>query len=86
MRKALDFPTYKRLQKFSLNDANRWVTTLYVQAYNDGKDEIKNECAAILTEERLMEILLSVKGIGKNRANQVIEKILKEGIDYGNET
>ena len=40
-----------------------------------------------LTEDRLMEILLSVKGIGKNRAREVVEKVLQEGVTYsGTET
>ena len=44
------------------------------------------DCVASLTEDRLLEIILSVKGIGKNRAEQVIAKILQEGVSDGIET
>lgn len=86
MNKSMDFATYKKWQKLSYNDTNRLFNAFYANAYDEGKNEFINDCSAILTEERLLEILLSVKGIGKNRALQVIEKILNEGIDYGNET
>lgn len=86
MKKALDFSTYKKLHKLSLNDTNRWITALYAQAFEDGKSELIGECSATLTEDRLLEIILSVKGIGKNRAKQVVDKILEEGVTYGFET
>ena len=86
MKKALDFSTYKKLQKLSLNDTNRWINALYAHAFDDGKKELVTECVATLTEDKLMEILLSVKGIGKNRAKQVIDKIIEGGITYGLET
>ena len=86
MKKALDFSTYKKLQKLSLNDTNRWINALYAQAHDDGKKELLDECTATLTEDRLLEIILSVKGIGRNRAEQVVTKILEEGVTYGIET
>ncbi len=86
MKKALDFPTYKKFQKLSFNDTNRLFSAFYASAYDDGKEFIKEECVAALTEDRLLEIILSVKGIGRNRAEQVVAKILEEGISYGIET
>lgn len=85
MKKALDFSTYKKLSKLSLNDTNRWINALYAQAFDDGKRTLMNECVATLTEDTLMEILLSVKGIGENRARQVVDKIIEGGISYGDE-
>lgn len=86
MKKALDFSTYKKFQKLSFNDANRLFTALYANGYDDGKTECLEDCVATLTEEKLLEILLSVKGIGYNRATQVIDKILAEGVEYGVKT
>ena len=83
MKKALDFSTYKKFQKLSFNDTNR---LFYANAYDDCKKEIMEECVASLTEDRLLEILLSVKGIGKTRAQLVVQKIIEEGISYGIET
>ena len=78
--KPLSFAELKRIQKMSLNEFNRWLVELCKAMYSDGFKEGESEFddCAILTEERLMEILLSVKGIGKNRAEQVIELILNE--------
>lgn len=92
MRKVLDFATYKRITKYSLNEFNRWVKTLYDNAFNDGLEFAKDnmyieqrimpeDLVSAYTDERLMEILLSVKGIGKNRAQEVVDKIMAEGVD-----
>ena len=90
MKKIADFQTYQRVQKLSYNDFNRWIVALYGSGYDDGKADTSNtildECMSTLTEDRLMEILLSVKGIGVNRAREVVEKVLKEGVTYGIET
>lgn len=90
MNKVADFKTYKRVQKLSFNDFNRWVVALYGSGYDNGKEEasaeLLDECVSALTEDRLMEILLSVKGIGVNRAKEAVEKVLQEGVTYGLET
>ena len=86
--KPITFAELKRIQKMSLNDFNRWITALCKVIYQDGLREGESEFddCAILTEERLMEIMLSVKGIGRSRAEQVIELILNEEVRNGSET
>lgn len=81
--KPLSFAELKRIQKMSFNEFNRWITALCKEIYEDGLREGESEFddAAILSADRFMEILLSVKGIGKNRAEQVLEIILNEQED-----
>ena len=78
--KPITFAELKRIQKLSLNEFNRWITALCKEVYEDGLREGESEFddAAILTADRFIEIMLSVKGIGKNRAEQVLEIILNE--------
>ena len=78
--KPITFAELKRIQKLSLNEFNRWITALCKEVYEDGLREGESEFddAAILSADRFMEILLSVKGIGRNRAEQVLEIILNE--------
>ena len=86
--KPITFAQLKRIQKMSLNDFNRWLTELCKAMYSDGFKEGESEFddCAIVTEERLMEVLLSVKGIGRNRAEQVINILLNEEVVNGSET
>lgn len=91
MRKLLDFSAYKLLKRMSFNDLNRWVVSIYKSGFEDGleeaeKDTQNEDVVAQLTDERLLEIILSVKGIGKNRASAVVEKVLSEGLFNGSET
>lgn len=88
MSKPVEFALYKKVSKLSYNDFNRWITNMYTIAFKDGADaaSLPEDCEAVLTEDRLREILLSVKGIGEKRADEVIEKILAEGISNGLET
>lgn len=81
MKKPADFATYKRVRNLSFNDFNRWVTSVYGSGYVDGQDAINQGCITALSEDRLLEIILSVKGIGKNRAKELMQKILAEGVD-----
>lgn len=88
MRKPISFSDYKKIQKASYNDFNYWITEVYTSAYKDGYEDGYKECVdsnnecllAEVDDDRMMEILLSVKGIGKNRAEQVMEKLSQEGI------
>lgn len=86
--KPITFAELKRIQKLSLNEFNRWITALCKEIYEDGLREGESEFddAAILTADRLMDIMLSVKGIGRNRAEQVLEAILSEGASDGVKT
>lgn len=81
-KKPIDFATFKKIQKMSLNTFNRWLADLCSTIYDDGATSILDDCQAVLTEDRLMEILLSVKGIGEKRAKEAATKILQEGIGY----
>lgn len=92
MRKAIDFSQYKKIQKFSLNEFNRWIESVYRAGFDDAmvltqrdlynRMEIEPaDLVSAYTDERLMEILLSVKGIGEKRAREVVDKILAEGVD-----
>lgn len=62
----------------SLNEINRWALSLYQSGMQDGIDLTNEDIVAEISEDTLREILLSVKGIGPKRADEVIEKILKE--------
>lgn len=86
--KPITFAQLKRIQKMSLNDFNRWLMELCKAMYSDGFKEGESEFddCAIVTEERLMEVMLSVKGIGRNRAEQVINILLNEEVVNGSET
>jgi len=78
--KPISFAQLKQIQKMSLNDFNRWLMELCKAMYSDGFKEGESEFddCAIVTEERLMEVMLSVKGIGRNRAEQVVNILLNE--------
>ena len=88
MKKPVNFSIYAKAQKLSYNDFNRWIKEIYTDAYKDGYEdgwkscvEVNNECLmAELEDDRMLEILLSVKGIGRNRAEQVMKILSQEGI------
>ena len=86
MTKVADFATYKMVKNLSFNDFNRWVLSIYNSGYEEGQHSCNDDCMAALTDERLLEIILSVKGIGKNRAIEVLKKISEEGVTYGIKT
>lgn len=76
--KPITFQTFKRIKKMSLNEINRWASVVYQSGMQDGIDLTNEDIVAEISEDTLREILLSVKGIGPKRADEVMEKILKE--------
>lgn len=70
----------------SLNDLNRWIASVYTSAVQEGINMTNNDVVAELTEDRLYEIIKSVKGIGENRAREATDRILAEGLFDGTKT
>lgn len=82
--KPVNFSQYKQIQKMSLNDLNRWVIEIYKAGVQEGVVMQNDNLAAEVTEDRLFDIILSVKGIGRARAEEAVRRILAEGT-YGTE-
>lgn len=70
----------------SLNDLNRWIASVYTSAVQEGINMTNNDVVAELTEDRLYEIIKSVKGIGETRAREATNRILAEGLFDGTKT
>jgi hypothetical protein len=80
MKKPVDFSTYKMVRNLSFNDFNKWVISIYNTGYQDGLND--QEYDVELSDDELLDIILSVKGIGKTRATAVVESVMR----YGSET
>lgn len=78
MMKPITFQNLKQIKKMSLNEFNRWALSLYASGMQDGIEESEKDLVAEISDEKLLEILLSVKGIGPKRADEVMKKIMKE--------
>ena len=78
MMKPITFQNLKQIKKMSLNELNRWALSLYASGMQDGIEESEKDVVAEISDEKLLEILLSVKGIGSKRADEVMKKIMKE--------
>jgi 3-methyladenine DNA glycosylase/8-oxoguanine DNA glycosylase len=66
----------------SLNQFNRWVRIIYEHGVAEGRNQQgmseTRELLAEIEENDLRELLLSVKGIGEKRADEVMKKIIKK--------
>ena len=88
MKKLADFNTFKALKRMSFNDFNRWVIEFYHAAFEDGLregEEEWDECVAAMTEDRMLKVFMSVRGIGPVRAKALLAAVLQEGISYKSE-
>ena len=81
MTKPVDFNTYKRIVKMPLNQFNRWLTEFWKDAYSQGLREGESEFDGdiIIPSDEFEEMLVRVKGIGRKRAEQIMDLIY----DYG---
>ena len=60
---------YKDIKRYDHNQMNKFLTNYYVNGFNDGLN------SANIEYDVLKEILLSVKGIGQVKADEVINKL-----------
>lgn len=79
--KPASFSDMKKVQKMTLNQFNRWVECVYKSGMQDGLDTVYEETVAEIPEDDLRSILLSVKGIGEKRADEIMKKILSYEIE-----
>ena len=60
---------YKDIKRYDHNQMNDFLTRYYINGFNDGLN------SANIDYDVLKEILLSVKGIGQVKADEVIRKL-----------
>lgn len=77
--KPVSFSNFKEIRKMTLNEFNRWLTVVYREGVQEGYRLSEAEVVAEVTEEQLLEIILSVKGVGRARAEQIVEAIIQGG-------
>lgn len=83
--KAVDFRTFKTVQKMSLNQFNRWIESIYKSGVRDGVKEGEkefDECYTFTVED-LSTLLQTVPGIGSKTAGKIIDAILISEEDDG---
>lgn len=75
---------YKTLKKMNFRDFDRWVTTFYRAAFQDGKNEAQKEFDEQMvkySEEELKSLLRATGGIDEGTVDKVVDKMLRmEGI------
>ncbi len=84
MKKSLDFNSYKRIQKFSFNEMNRWVNSFYGAAFSDGIEEgavrkmaeLEEDTQFFFSEQELLDKLMEIPGIGAKRAQIIADHLL----------
>ena len=69
--KPVKYADFKRIQKMSLNDFNRWIQDVCKDMYEQGLNY-----GAVWMEDDLFRLLRS-EGIGAERANRIIDKMLE---------
>ena len=77
MKKLITFQDLKKIQRAPLRDFNRWLEVIYESGKQNAIEEMNENVVAEVQEDELMDILLSVKGIGQKRADEIMRKILK---------
>ena len=84
----IPFNQYKECQKMTKNEFSRWLTTFFDTAFQEGYKQAcsdvpdgsividPNENVVVeWSYEEFKDMLLSVKGIGENKAEAIIDKI-----------
>lgn len=74
-KKPIDFATFKKIQKMSLSSFNHWLLDLCNTVYDDGVKSVSNADVIELTDEQVLNILVSVDGIQQSQAEEAVKKM-----------
>ena len=78
--KPVSMREFKRARAMTLNNFNRWLKyELYEAAVQEAYEIQQRDVIAEIGEEDLYESILSVKGIGEKRAEQIVKAIIERG-------
>ena len=68
---------HKMIRNMGTGQFVTWCNSFYTQAFRDGMEHlVPADCeGVVLSEDDLYEILISVRGIGPSRAQEVLEKL-----------
>ena len=69
---VLNRKMYKEIKKMDHQDMSNYLSRYYMNAYNQGKEDSEG-----LKADELREILLTVKGIGPAKAENIMEAVGK---------
>ena len=70
---------HARLKSMKQGQFVQWAVSFWQSAYEEGLTAAgipEDAETFVMDEEELLDILLSVKGIGKKRADEILQKIL----------
>lgn len=68
LERGLNRKQYEAVKRMDRQQFNRFCENLY----NQGKEAVKRES---LTSEEIRSVLLTVKGIGEKRADEIVKKL-----------
>ena len=68
LERGLNRKQYEAVKRMDRQQFNRFCESLYAQ----GKNSVKRES---LTSKEIKEVLLTVKGIGEKRAEEIVKKL-----------
>ena len=75
---VLNRKMYKEIKKMDHQDMSNYLSRYYMNAYNQGKEDSEG-----LKADELREILLTVKGIGPAKAENIMEAVGKALAEKG---
>ena len=70
MKPLIDKATFQKVRKMGYGQMTAFLNSIYLQAYKDGQNDSEG-----LGTEDVKKVLLSIKGIGEKRADQICEAL-----------
>lgn len=82
MDKPLDFAQYQQLKRYSFNQMNRWVMSVYKSGYMDAKNDCEKDADTVVLDFddlTMLEFLKSIDGIDADTAEKIVQAMINHG-------
>ena len=77
MIKPLNFGNYQSLKRYSFNQMNQWVTSVYARGFQDGQDSMPTVLE--FDKDTMTEFLLGIDGIGAKTVKKIVQAFIDKG-------
>ena len=77
MLKPLNFGNYQALKRYSFNQINQWVVSVYQSGFQDGQESMPQILE--FDKDTMTEFLLGIDGIGEKTVQKIVQAFIDKG-------
>lgn len=77
--KPLNFGQYQTMKRFTFNQMNQWVLSVYSTGFVDGQESNQEFQCLNFDDETMYQFLMSIDGVSEELAKKIVQAMIQKG-------